>query len=186
MDGWAPLLPAGSTWAHLPCKHRQWRACHPRKSSKKPSGTMAASQTQSEAPRRELPRLHHAPLVPSTEGTGKAETTNFHNDTQLVPSAPLRQVPLAFWVAATSPSAPQDVAQPGRWSGPFLQPRDIRPSLGTGQGGPSCLLPGWSLLSARWMAALRPFTGVSPGSLLLRFENKSKNEGSRQVGTLSS
>lgn len=83
------------------------------------------------------------PLVPSKEGGGKAETTDFQNDTQLVP----RVLPktsacqLLGWLLLP-------LLGPSRGGGgPSLKPRNLGLSLGQGRGrgGPICLLPEWNL-----------------------------------------
>ena len=86
------------------------------------------------------PISQHLP-VPSKEGRGKAETTNFQNDTQSVP----RVLPktsacqLLGWLLLPllGPSR-------GLGGGPSCC-LNLGLPLGKARGGPSCLLPGRSL-----------------------------------------
>lgn len=82
------------------------------------------------------------PLVPSKEGSGKAETTNFQNDTQLVP----RVLPktsacqLLGWLLL--PLLGPRLGGGGR---PLPEAQEPWAVPGQGAGGPSCLLPEWTL-----------------------------------------
>ena len=120
-----PPLPGGQLGSPPPCR-APWAPAalqtpildglSPPKSFKKPFGNRAGLSDPELGSGRELPR----PTTPCwslpKKGQEKPKPLTFTMTPGWPPrpQGPLRQVPLAFWVAATSPSAPQDGACTGR------------------------------------------------------------------------
>lgn len=134
---WAPLLLLVHLGPSSPAHPRNGWPVIPGNLSRNLLGTMTASRTQSEVPWTRLPPPYMPCWSLPEKGQKKQKPPTF-TEAPAGPQGPLRQVPLTFWVADTSPSAPQAGAQPGRWGGPSLHPRGIRlcPSMH--------LLPAWS------------------------------------------